>query len=418
MRVNLYIMDMSISGNTSGVDRYISMLFRGLSSCQNINVYRINLQHNPATLFVKEEVSDEYTCITVPLPQRYDEIITEKYWTAKYNEQVLRLIKHLFTHDNKSIIHIHTLNLIDLAVLIKKEFGCKIIAHLHCIPWKSLYNTNNPLFNKLYNNYYCDDVLEDNKRYLTNHSELESYRVPDLIICVTNCAKEFLTKCLNIPSQKIIVIPNGLEELRRDELKEIKRISDEVQLLYVGVLSESKGLKYILKSLKIVASQGYNVKLTVAGRASEGLIEKLEKRYHNLPVAFVGQLPFNELQNYYETSDIGVIGSLQEQSSYVAIEMCQYGMPIITTAVDGLDEMFTDGVNALKEQTNFSVPFGLSVDVEQMARQIIKLITNPHLRNMLGVNSRALYEESFSLENMMCKTINAYDQIIGGTNNV
>lgn len=245
MKVNLYIMDMSISGNTSGVDRYISMLLRGLSLYQNINVYRINLEHDPSTLFVREEVSDKYTRITVPLPLRYEDIITKKYWTSKYNEQVLRLIKHLFTRDNKSIIHIHTLNLIDLAVLIKKEFGCKIITHLHCIPWKSLYNTNNHLFNKLYNNYYCDNMVEDSKQYLTTHSELESYRAPDLIICVTNCAKVFLTKCLNIPSQKIIVIPNGLEDLRRDELKEIKGMSDEVQLLYVGVLSESKGLKYI-----------------------------------------------------------------------------------------------------------------------------------------------------------------------------
>lgn len=170
--------------------------------------------------------------------------------------------------------------------------------------------------------------------------------------------------------------------------------------------------------MKIVVSQGYNVKLIVAGRASEGLIEKLEKRYHDLPVVFVGQLPFNDLQHYYEICDIGVIGSLQEQSSYVAIEMCQHGMPIITTAVDGLDEMFTDEVNALKVQTNFSAPFGLSVDVEQMASQIIRLIINPHLRNMLGKNSKALYEKCFSLENMMCKTINAYDKIIGGTNNV
>lgn len=39
-----------------------------------------------------------------------------------------------------SILHIHTLNLIDLARFIKqRRKAIKIITHLHCISWKNLY---------------------------------------------------------------------------------------------------------------------------------------------------------------------------------------------------------------------------------------------------------------------------------------
>lgn len=36
-------------------------------------------------------------------------------------------------NDNCCILHLHTLNLIDLAVYIRGQVGCKIIAYLHCI---------------------------------------------------------------------------------------------------------------------------------------------------------------------------------------------------------------------------------------------------------------------------------------------
>lgn len=48
--------------------------------------------------------------------------------------------------------------------------------------------------------------------------------------------------------------------------------------------------------------------------------------------------------------------SLQEQHSYAAIEMAMFGMPMIITAVDGLDEMFVDEISCLKVNTLFDIP--------------------------------------------------------------
>ncbi len=124
-----------------------------------------------------------------------------------------------------------------------------------------------------------------------------------------------------------------------------------------------------------------------------------------------GRIPFDELKELYTACDIGIIASLQEQASYVAIEMAMFGLPIITTAVDGLDEIFTDEVNALKVRTKFSPVFGLSVDVEMMAAQLMRLINDNKLRKTLGKNVRKLYEKKLNLELMINRTVEVYREL-------
>jgi len=128
----------------------------------------------------------------------------------------------------------------------------------------------------------------------------------------------------------------------------------------------------------------------------------------------VGCISFHELIKYYRRCDAGIIASLQEQSSYVAIEMAMFGLPIITTAVDGLDEMFTDNVNALKVNTRFSLFFGLTADVDTIADKIIILIENRQLRLLLGKNVRYLYESDFTLKRMIQQTVAVYHEVSGG----
>ncbi|GHU63140.1 hypothetical protein FACS1894160_3210 [Bacteroidia bacterium] len=215
-----------------------------------------------------------------------------------------------------------------------------------------------------------------------------------------------------ISGENIKVIYNGINDLGNDSSnKEPKNASDTIQCLFVGVLSESKGIFYILKALRQVQSKGYKVVLNMAGACSSSVHKQITEEYNDLQVNVLGRISFEELQKYYQESDIGIIASLQEQCSYVAIEMAMFGLPIVTTAVDGLDEMFTDGVDALKVNTLFSKVFGLRVDVDMMADKIISLIENDALRRQLGENARKLYKERFNLETMMQKTVAEYKSL-------
>ncbi len=407
--INLFLLDISVAENTSGVDRYIKTLIFGLKSYSSIQVYRICLIRNEKLLFPKQKKTGKCTEIFIPFPQISSEIISERYWLQKYNEQVYRLIAHLFKPEEKNIIHIHTLNLIDLAALIRKKIPCKIITHLHCIPWKNLYNTDRHRFNILYAlELLKSDNNTDENLFIVNNCEIDSYTIPDQIICVTQCAKSFLIDIMKQKGKLIDIIPNGIQDFKI--ASKSKKNSKEVKLLYVGLVSESKGLFFLLQALRKIQEK-YNVSLTIAGKYKHIDRQRIYDEYGDLNLNLLGVVPFNKLKKLYQESDIGIIPSLQEQSSYVAIEMAMFGLPIITTTVDGLDEMFTDEVNALKVNTKFSKVFGLSLDIEMLAEKIILLIKNEKQRKQLGANARRLYHEKFTLDRMIYQTVSIYEKI-------
>lgn len=412
---NLYLIDMSHANTTSGVDRYIGTLIHGLQDYPHIRIYWIHLVYDTQQLFLKEE--QEGTCLkyTIPLPQQYNSIIAQRFWIRRYNEQVYRLISHLFQHKQPSIVHIHTLNLIDLAILLREKTECRIITHLHCIPWKGLYNRDKKRFNQLYQQTYITTQRQNipPEAYLTNNCELDAYQTPDALICVTQCAVSFLQQCIRTFTHRTIVISNGIDDAYSYQiLRSHKSCSDIFHCIFVGVANESKGISYILEAINKVQLQGYRLTLTMAGSCSETLRKRIKHDYPNLEVNIMGCISFEQLKTQYQNSDIGLIGSLQEQASYAAIEMAMFGLPIVTTAVDGLDEIFTDEVNALKVNTKFSFAEGLSVDIDMMSRQIIRLIEEPHLRSRLSQNVRQLYQKELRSEIMIKKTVEFYGMII------
>lgn len=413
-KINLYLIDMSEATNTSGVDRYVDTLVHGLQSYTDIKIHWIHLRRDSELLFPREEQVEECIKYTIPLPQQYNDLISEQFWMRKYNEQVYRLTKHLFNSKENCIIHLHTLNLIDLATYIRENTGCKVITHLHCIPWKGLYNCDKKRFNMLYKITYINKEKEvaNPEMYLIGNCELRSYVKPDALICVTQCAVDFLKTCIHTRTANIKVIPNGINDLSKHLERRLTKIkNDSFRCLYVGVVSESKGVMYILKALNLVKQQGYNVSLSIAGACSPTFRQKIVQDFPNIEVNVLGRVSFDQLKMLYLQSDIGIIASLQEQASYVAIEMAMFGLPIVTTAVDGLDEIFTDDVNALKVGTKFSSVLGLSVDIEMMANQIVRLLENSKLRDKLSQNVRKLYKKELNIELMLQKTVDLYQSV-------
>ena len=77
------------------------------------------------------------------------------------------------------------------------------------------------------------------------------------------------------------------------------------------------------------------------------------------------------------------------------------GLPVITTDVDGLDELFIDGYNGTKIPVTFNAKHGLQVDVIKMSEAIIQLGRNAKLRKQMGRNARKQYLKRHSLKQMI-----------------
>lgn len=403
-------MDMSYASNTSGVDRYLQSLLSGLKEEKKYEVIWLNFRSDSKLFFHKEEKLEGYRKISIPLPEQKSPIISQQYWSRLYYRAVIEIVSRYISLHKTSIIHLHTLNLIDIALLLKEEYKCNIITHLHCIPWKGTLDIDKGAFQKLYYYYY---LTKDYTRglYMSNISEEHSYLSVDKIICVTKCAKDFIHNITQIPKDKIEVIQNGMEDYYNDGFVRVIRKNEGRRLLYVGALTESKGIFIILQAMERLFRKGKRFELIAAGNVEPKVRMFIEKKYSHLNVCLPGRVDFNTLKEYYEWADIGCIASLQEQSSYVAIEMAMFGLPIITTAVDGLDEMFEDGVSALKVRTLFHRYIGLHADENQLDQAIIRLSENDSLRASLSKGARNRFLSKFKLTQMIEQTCRVYNEI-------
>ncbi len=138
----------------------------------------------------------------------------------------------------------------------------------------------------------------------------------------------------------------------------------------------------------------------------------LDVEYKDLNIDYMGQVPFEKLAELYSSCSFGVIPSLHEQCSYVALEMAMFSLPVIVSEVDALAEMFTHEETALLTPLVFDADFGLTADTAAFADNIIRLIEDRELREKLSRGIGRQYEESFTLGKMVEETMKVYNRLV------
>lgn len=394
MKFNLILMDMTNAGNINGVSRCVQVLAESFARDKDFNVTWVRFTHNIVEN-VGFQITKGYTLLRIPLPKDIATFLRLKsvrrtYWQEAYKT----LLPYL---DENPILHIHTLNLMELALFIKKQLPCKIVTHLHCLPWKGLYNTDMKCFNQLYERYYIKKDFSNPLQYIRQEHECLAYTRSDCLVCVTECARDFIQHvCPN--HTDIRVVTNGIQDLALSETR--RTDSKPLRCLFVGSSHSSKGIGFVLAAMQGVLIQ-HPAMLTIVGAIPKTQRDKILSQFPFLDIHFTGQVEFGLLRRIYADSDIGLIGSIQEQCSYVAIEMMMAGLPIITTDVDGLDELFINDYNGIKIPVNFKHEHGLQVDVIKMSEAIIQLGRNAKLRKQMGRNARKQYLKRHSLKQMI-----------------
>jgi glycosyltransferase involved in cell wall biosynthesis len=149
------------------------------------------------------------------------------------------------------------------------------------------------------------------------------------------------------------------------------------RILFVGQLSQRKGIKYLLEAVSQLNLPAFHLTLVggVVG-SGEGMI-----RYRNY-FRHVDSVPHHEVHRYFQQADIFVYPSLHEGSAIAIYEALASGLPVITTPNSG--SMVRDGVEG----------FIVSIrDVEALKEKILLLFEDRELRDAMGTNARKRAEE-------------------------
>lgn len=393
-RRTLIFADMVGEGQVNGVARCIQMMADVFSRKKSFSVTWLRFTYNTVSNTSGIMSNGSYKTLSIALPQDIGRFLRQKnyrqsYWIETYKDLTESL-------NSTDIIHIHTLNLIEFALIVKERTKCKIVTHLHCLPWKGLYNSNMKLFNKLYQKYYILKDYHTPAMFIRHEYERQAYTKSDMVVCVTECAREFVHKICPSHSE-FRVVTNGIKDMALP--KNYRDRSQRVKCVFVGNSQSSKGLDVVLSVMQSILIQ-HPASLTVVGAIPQDIKNMVLSHHPFLDIHFTGRVGLGQLMKIYADSDIGMIASVQEQCSYVAIEMMMAGLPVVSTDVDGLSEIFSDGYNALKVPVNFHPLHGIQVDVIKMSEAVVKLINSPQLCKKIGANARRSVHNRHSIKRM------------------
>lgn len=202
-----------------------------------------------------------------------------------------------------------------------------------------------------------------------------------------------------LPFDKFEVIYNGVElpEIHKlpsnEEIRSKFKISkDDIVFMHVANFKPVKGHTYLLKAFKEVLSHHPNTRLFLIGEdTTNGAIHALANELGiTNQVVFIGKHP--DVKSLLPAADICLLPSLSEGMSNSILEYMATAKPVIATNVGGNPELIDDGVHGiLVEKEN----------IPQLRDAMLKLITDPALRNTMGNNGLEKVRRYFSMNAMI-----------------
>ncbi len=166
-------------------------------------------------------------------------------------------------------------------------------------------------------------------------------------------------------------------------MKQPSGIASKARLVSVGRLSEQKGQLILLGALAILAREGVQFTMTIAGDGP--LRPQLEQGIRDLGlegrVELVGWQSGTQVRDLIEGARAFVLPSLAEGLPVVLMEALALGRPVITTYIAGIPELVTD------QTCGWLVPAGC---VDQLATAIRRCLSAPDtLIQDMGAAGRA-----------------------------
>ena len=196
------------------------------------------------------------------------------------------------------------------------------------------------------------------------------------------------------------VVVNGLSER---EFTVATPAEDATDILYVGELRAAKGIDTLLDALALVAHEtgaAPSATLVGSGPDREARIAHAARRGLQAQVRFPGPMP---AARAFSLGRVMVAPSRAESMPYIVLETVAAQVPLLTTFVGGVPEIFGPYADRL----------GPPGDPEDLARRILIELRRPADERAARARELAAYvRERFSLENMAETVLSAYREAL------
>ena len=229
-------------------------------------------------------------------------------------------------------------------------------------------------------------------------------------------SEEVRSYCLNhdrLPPEKVETLHNGidLDELSANAAKYDARVHFALPpnarvISTVANIRAVKGLDVLVRAAALVCREFPDALFLIAGSVLEAeLYAQLQSLVGSLRlennVRFLGKV--SNPAPLLRASALFCLPSRTEGFSNALVEAMGSGLACVATRVGGNAEALTEGISGYLVASEVA---------EELADRVLRLLRNPELRGQMGRAARAAVEERFSMQVMMNRLMDIYDELL------
>ncbi|MGV1060041.1 glycosyltransferase family 4 protein [Clostridium perfringens] len=328
-----------------------------------------------------------------------------------YNFESYKKMKKLLEDTNPDIVHLHLFQHQISPSIIKaiKEKHIPIVYTVHdlkpvCLNYKMLNSKGiceeckggkylKCLKNKCVKESYIFSFINVLEGYL--HNFLKSYKNIDMFITPSDFYRNKLLEN-GFLKDRVINIDNFI-----DTSKFKPNYSNENYFVYVGRLSNEKGVKTLIEAMKDVKES--TLKIVGSGPIEEEL-KSFSKLYKIKNIEFLGFKSQREVRDIVAKSKFMIIPSeWYENGPMSVLEAMAMGKAIIGANIGGIPEMVNHNINGYLFESG---------NKEELAKYINKLLQNDKDIINFGKESRKIMENKYSEKVHYNKIMKVYNRVL------
>lgn len=243
--------------------------------------------------------------------------------------------------------------------------------------------------------------VPERQRRLYLPAERLAARWAKRIICVSEYDRQLALQNGVGRTEQLVTIHNGVPGLA-NQYQTCPNGANPVRLIMVARFSEQKDHGLLLQALSALPRHyNYQVDLVGDGPLREKCCETVADLGLEGKVNFLGDR--NDVPELLARAHIFVLISQWEGLPISILEAMRARLPVIASNVGGVNEA------VIEQETGFLVTRG---DMENLKARLQELLDNPELRQSMGQKGYHRYRQNFSLQSMLAKTVEVYDQVL------
>lgn len=211
-------------------------------------------------------------------------------------------------------------------------------------------------------------------------------RAASRVVTLTHLERTLVKKAYGVPNSKLCTISWGVRLPGSLTSSPARR---EVRILCVGRLGEHKGQRWLLEVYRRARQkfeQPTNLILVGRDEGGEAQIKALVREWGlDEEVTVFGEANDDEIDRWYQKSDVFVLFSRYEAFGFVFFEAMAQGLPVLTHAVGANKEVLTEG--------SVIVP---RYDIDKAVDALTRLVNDASWRGSLGTAGREYVLANFT----------------------